>query len=72
MEIRLKSTQGKVLLLFFKFIKNPYFGNEGNLGDYKLVQDWEKGIDDNWELYNISKDRTEQNNLIDLLNDFNV
>ena len=54
--------------------KEPIFWeHEGNkavrLGDYKLVQDWEKGIDDNWELYNISKDRTEQNNLIDLLPD---
>ena len=52
--------------------KEPIFWeHEGNkavrLGDYKLVQDWEKGIDDNWELYNISKDRTEQNNLIDSL-----
>ena len=39
------------------------------MGDYKLVQDWEKGIDDNWELYNISRDRTEQKNLIDSLPD---
>ena len=39
------------------------------MGDYKLVQDWDKGIDDNWELYNISRDRTEQNNLIDSLPD---
>jgi len=50
-----------------------FWEHEGNkavrFGDYKLVQDWEKGIDDNWELYNISIDRTEQNNLIGILPD---
>ena len=70
---------GKSLTPIFKgskeqIHKEPIFWeHEGNkavrLGDYKLVQDWEKGIDDNWELYNISKDRTEQNNLIDSLPD---
>ena len=38
-------------------------------GDYKLVMDWEKNVYDNWELYNITKDRTEQNNLINELPD---
>ena len=50
-----------------------FWEHEGNkavrLGNYKLVQDWEKDVYDNWELYNISKDRTEQNNLIDELPD---
>ena len=50
-----------------------FWEHEGNkavrFGNYKLVQDWEKGIDDNWELYNISIDRTEQNNLIGILPD---
>lgn len=50
-----------------------FWEHEGNkavrFGDYKLVQDWEKGIDDNWELYNVSIDRTEQNNLIGILPD---
>ena len=39
------------------------------LGDYKLVQDWEKGTTDNWELYNLSKDRTEIKNIISELPD---
>ena len=39
------------------------------MGDYKLVQDWEKGITDNWELYNLSKDRTEIKNIISELPD---
>jgi len=34
------------------------------MGDYKLVQDFEKGNPNNWELYNLLNDRTEQNNLI--------
>ena len=76
---KIKKHSGKSLTPIFKgskeqIHKEPIFWeHEGNkavrLGDYKLVQDWEKGIDDNWELYNISKDRTEQNNLIDLLPD---
>ncbi len=37
-------------------------GNRGiRLGDWKLVAEWNKP----WELYNISDDRTEQNDLID-------
>jgi len=39
------------------------------LGDYKLVQDWEKANPNNWELYNLSSDRTEQNNLISQMPD---
>lgn len=50
--------------------KEPIFWeHEGNkavrLGKYKLVQDWDKMENDNWELYDIEKDRTETNNLID-------
>ncbi|MBT3996209.1 MAG: arylsulfatase [Chloroflexi bacterium] len=37
-------------------------GNRGiRVGDWKLVAEWDKS----WELYNISDDRTEQNDLID-------
>ena len=37
-------------------------GNRGiRIGDWKLVAEWDKP----WELYNISDDRTEQNDLID-------
>ncbi|MDE0593015.1 MAG: arylsulfatase [Dehalococcoidia bacterium] len=37
-------------------------GNRGiRVGDWKLVAEWDKP----WEMYNISDDRTEQNNLID-------
>lgn len=37
-------------------------GNRGiRIGDWKLVAEWNKP----WELYNISDDRTEQNDLID-------
>ena len=37
-------------------------GNRGiRIGDWKLVAEWNKP----WEMYNISDDRTEQNNLID-------
>ena len=37
-------------------------GNRGiRIGDWKLVAEWDKP----WELYNITDDRTEQNNLID-------
>lgn len=45
-----------------------FWEHEGNkavrLGNYKLVQDWNKKKKDNWELYDIEKDRTETNNLI--------
>ena len=76
---KIKKHSGKSLTPIFKgskeqIHKEPIFWeHEGNkavrMGDYKLVQDWDKGIDDNWELYNISRDRTEQNNLIDSLPD---
>lgn len=74
---KIKKHSGKSLTPIFlgstkQIHEEPIFWeHEGNkavrLGDYKLVQDWEKNIYDNWELYNISKDRTEQNNLIDEL-----
>lgn len=42
-----------------------FWEHEGNkavrLGNYKLVQDWEEDEEDNWELYNLDKDRTGQN-----------
>ncbi len=41
-------------------------GNRGiRIGDWKLVAEWDKP----WELYNISDDRTEQNDLIDVEKD---
>lgn len=46
-----------------------FWEHEGNkavrLGKFKLVQDWDKQKSDNWELYDIERDRTETNNLID-------
>lgn len=45
-----------------------FWEHEGNkavrLGKYKLVQKWEKEAKDNWELYDMEKDRTETDNLI--------
>ena len=42
-----------------------YWEHEGNAamrwGDWKLVKEWKKP----WELYNIAKDRTEMENLVD-------
>ena len=74
---KIKKHSGKSLMPIFsgsrkEIHEEPIFWeHEGNkamrLGDYKLVLDWEKDVDDNWELYNISKDRTEQNNLVDEL-----
>tara|TARA_R110002049_G_scaffold301166_1_gene493056 strand:- start:23044 stop:24705 length:1662 start_codon:yes stop_codon:yes gene_type:complete len=65
---------GKSLKPLFEDIKTRvhtepiFWEHEGNkavrLGKYKLVQDWEKGNHDNWELYDLEKDRTETNNLI--------
>ncbi len=48
--------------------KKPVFWeHEGNravrLGDYKLVMAWDNKKPENWELYNISEDRTEMYNL---------
>lgn len=44
-----------------------FWEHEGNkavrLGQYKLVQDWEKDQPDNWELYDLEADRTEMNDL---------
>jgi len=71
---KIKKHSGKSLMPIFsgstkEIHEEPIFWeHEGNkavrLGRYKLVQDWEKDVYDNWELYDISKDRTEQNNLI--------
>ncbi len=48
--------------------KDPIFWeHEGNkavrIGDFKLVMDWDAKNDDNWELYNITKDRSEMHDL---------
>ncbi len=44
-----------------------FWEHEGNkavrLGRYKLVQKWEPDITDNWELYDMEKDRTEMHDL---------
>ena len=71
---QIKKLSGKSLTPLFsgsteQIHKEPIFWeHEGNKavrsGDFKLVLDWEKGVSDNWELYNISEDRTEMNNLI--------
>lgn len=46
-----------------------FWEHEGNkavrLGNYKLVQDWDKDKKENWELFDMHKDRTEMNNLMD-------
>ena len=75
----IKKHSGKSLIPLFKGSKEQihnepiFWEHEGNkavrLGDYKLVQDWEKGTTDNWELYNLSKDRTEIKNIISELPD---
>jgi len=45
-----------------------FWEHEGNkavrLGKYKLVVEWNEGIEDNWELYDLENERTETNNLI--------
>ena len=71
---KIKKHSGKSLIPIFlgstkEIHEEPIFWeHEGNKavrhGDYKLVLDWEKNNNDNWELYNISNDRTEQNNII--------
>lgn len=66
-------TSGKSLRPLFKENKRihdePIFWeHEGNKAvrhaKYKLVQKWEKGVKDNWELYDMEKDRTEMHNII--------
>jgi arylsulfatase A-like enzyme len=45
-----------------------FWEHEGNkavrLGNYKLVQEWKEDKKDDWELYDLEKDRTETINLI--------
>lgn len=45
-----------------------FWEHEGNkavrLGKYKLVQEWNENNKNNWELYDLEKDRTETNNII--------
>jgi arylsulfatase len=46
-----------------------FWEHEGNkavrLGKFKLVQEWKKD-DQSWELYDMEKDRSETNNIIEL------
>ncbi len=64
---------GQSLVPVFRGSRNPvhtepiFWEHEGNKavrqGNFKLVQDWEKDREDNWELYDLSSDRTEMNDL---------
>lgn len=68
---------GKSLTPLFRQEDRPihdepiFWEHEGNkavrLGKYKLVQDWEKEEKDNWELYDMEKDRTEMHNLAETM-----
>ncbi|WP_394337763.1 arylsulfatase [Flavilitoribacter nigricans] len=48
-----------------------FWEHEGNkavrLGKYKLVMKWDKDRTDNWELYDLEKDRTEMNDLAETM-----
>ncbi|MEM9830915.1 MAG: arylsulfatase [Bacteroidota bacterium] len=48
-----------------------FWEHEGNkavrLGKYKLVQAWKLENEDNWELYDLEKDRTEMHNLASVM-----
>lgn len=47
--------------------KPIFWEHEGNkavrLGNYKLVMEWKKKDENHWELYDISKDRSEENDI---------
>ena len=70
---RIHSLQGKSFKIQLKgkdkpIHKEPVFlEHEGNravrLGDYKLVMAWDNNNPENWELYNVRKDRTEMHDL---------
>jgi len=66
-------TSGKSLLPLFReapkriHTEPIFWEHEGNkavrIGKYKLVQKWEPNATDNWELYDMEKDRTEMHDL---------
>ncbi len=70
---KIQPLEGKSLIPLFKAEDKPvhtepiFWEHEGNkavrLGDYKLVMAWDDQAPDKWELYNISKDRTEMHDL---------
>jgi arylsulfatase len=70
---KIQPLEGKSLIPLFKGQDKPvhtepiFWEHEGNkavrLGDYKLVMAWDDRNPDKWELYNISKDRTEMHDL---------
>jgi arylsulfatase len=70
---KIQPLEGKSLIPLFngqdkRVHTEPIFWeHEGNkavrLGDYKLVMAWDDRNPDKWELYNISKDRTEMHDL---------
>lgn len=71
----LKQHSGKSLVPIFSGAKERlhtepiFWEHEGNkavrLGKFKLVQEWKKD-DQSWELYDMEKDRSETNNIIEL------
>lgn len=70
---------GKSMLPVLKGAREPihtepiFWEHEGNkavrLGKYKLVQDWDQDQPDKWELYDMEKDRTEMNDLAEIMPD---
>lgn len=70
-------TSGKSILPVLQGGNRPiheepiFWEHEGNravrLGKYKLVSKWEEGQQDNWELYDMEKDRTEMHDLAGVL-----
>jgi arylsulfatase len=71
----IKQHSGKSLVPIFSGAKERlhtgpiFWEHEGNkavrLGKFKLVQEWKKD-DQSWELYDMEKDRSETNNIIEL------
>ena len=71
----IKQHSGKSLVPIFSGTKEKlhaepiFWEHEGNKavrhGKFKLVQEWKKG-DQSWELYDMEKDRSEINNIIEL------
>ena len=70
---------GKSLLPVIQGQRKPihdepiFWEHEGNkavrLGKYKLVQEWDKDLGNNWELYDLENDRTEMNDLAEEIPD---
>ena len=69
----IQALEGKSLVPIFSgerkeiHVEPIFWEHEGNKavrsGKYKLVQYWEEGKENNWELYDMSKDRTEMHDL---------